>query len=137
MISSIDQYGIKDYKWWYLLLLPVVSLYLYIQGAGYILWLLEKDAVGANILLYTDAKWVVQMAASTIGFGDFYPVTENGRNMVATSFYYGMATLGFLSTVLGSKLWSFFDNSIANRELRKQNDDILKAIKELKRTNNG
>lgn len=127
-LSTIDEYGVKEYSTWIQLLIPVVLLYTYIHVAGYYLFLLEKDL--GNIHSYEDAKWVVQMAASTIGFGDFYPVTEYGRDLVAASFYVGLGILGFIANTVSNIIGSFTDKSIQNRELRHQNAEIISLLKQ-------
>ena len=129
-MKKIDEYGITEYSWWIKLLIPAVLLYIYIQVAGYYLWTFEHQV--GNIKTIDDARWVIQMAASTIGFGDFYPVTSAGRDLVASSFYTGIALLGLIAGVIGDLLGGFTDNSVQNRELRKQNQDILDTLKELK-----
>ena len=65
------------------------------------------------------------MAASTIGFGDFYPVTQGGRALVALIFYVGVGLVGFLGAILASGFFGFAETSVKNRELRKQNQEIL------------
>lgn len=129
-MKKVDKYGITNYAWWFKLLIPVLVLAIFIQVMGYALWQVEYQAPGANILLYTDAKWVVQMAASTIGFGDFYPVTEIGRDLVATSFYTGIAMFGLIGGVIVDTLSGLTDKSVQNRELRAQNAEIIKLLKD-------
>lgn len=127
-ISKTDEYGIQEYSAWIKLLIPIIILYIYIQITGY--YLLQVEEGIGNIKTYEDAKWVVQMSASTIGFGDFYPVTEIGRDLVAMSFYVGIALLGFIAGTIGSILSGFTDKSIQNRELRKQNAEIISLLKD-------
>ena len=126
-ISKIDEYGIKEYATWIKLFIPIIILYVYIQIAGHYLYIIEHEI--GNIKTYEDAKWVVQMAASTIGFGDFYPVTETERDLVAMSFYTGLGILGFIASTVGDMLSGFTDKSIQNRELRRQNAEILAILK--------
>ena len=105
-------------------------LYCYIFISAYFLFLAEKDI--GNIKNYADAFWVIQMATSTIGFGDFYPVSTIGRMITAFSFYIGVGLAGYVGTIIAEKFTAFSDNSVKNRELRKQNAEILKLLKELK-----
>lgn len=65
------------------------------------------------------------MSASTIGFGDFYPVSLGGRTLVALVFYFGVALVGFIGALLASSFFGFAETSVKNRELRKQNQEIL------------
>ena len=134
-IKYTDQYGIVEYKVIYKVLIAMVILYIYIAGAAYFLFEAEKEV--GNIKSYADAFWVIQMSASTIGFGDFYPVTAIGRIIVAISFYVGVGLAGYIGGTIAESLTSFSDNSIKNRELREQNENILKMLKELQSKQGG
>ncbi|MCJ8339070.1 MAG: hypothetical protein MJK10_11415 [Pseudomonadales bacterium] len=62
------------------------------------------------------------MSASTIGFGDFYPITIIETVIVAVMFYLGV---GFIGAIIADRILEFADTNVKNRELRKQNADIL------------
>lgn len=65
------------------------------------------------------------MSASTIGFGDFYPVTLGGRMVVAGMFYIGVGIVGFIGALIAERVLGFADTNVKNRELRHQNAEIL------------
>ena len=71
------------------------------------------------------------LSASTIGFGDFYPVTLGGRIIVALIFYIGVGMVGFVGAQFVKKFVGFSDTNVKNRELRKQNEEILNRNKQL------
>ena len=71
------------------------------------------------------------MSASTIGFGDFYPVTLTGRIIVATMFYIGVGMVGFVGAQFVNKFVGFSDTNVKNRELRRQNKEIMEHNKVL------
>jgi len=73
----------------------------------------------------------LQMSASTIGFGDFYPVTIIGRIIVAAMFYIGVGMVSYVGAQFVNKFVSFSDTNVKNRELRRQNKEILKNNKQL------
>jgi len=122
---SVDEFGIKNYNTFYLLLMTIVILYTVIAGLAFILVHYESTAPGANITTYRDAFWALQMSASTIGFGDFYPVSFEGRIVVALMFYIGVGMVGFIGAQFVDKFVGFSDTNVKNRELRQQNKDLL------------
>ena len=130
-----DQYGITEYSTWYKVLLGFTFLYLYIALAADLLVIAEQDI--GNINTYANAFWTLQMAASTIGFGDFYPVTFPGRVIVSLSFYVGVGLAGYIGSTIASALTSHTDQSVMNRELRQQNERILDTLKRRPTHNRG
>jgi len=127
----IDDYGIKEYKTIYKVLTAFGVLYTYIAVMAYPLYVVEKDI--GNITTYGDAFYLLQMAISTIGFGDLYPMTTEGRWLIAGSFYVGVGLAGYIGSLIATALTAKADNSVLNRELRKQNEEILDILRE----NNG
>jgi len=126
-LRSQDEFGIVNYHNGFLFIASFSLLYLIIALLALPLLWFEQAAANqsANILSYADAFWTLQMSASTIGFGDFYPVTLGGRTIVALVFYFGVALVGFIGALLASSFFGFAETSVKNRELRKQNQDIL------------
>ncbi|MGB0466557.1 MAG: potassium channel family protein [Pontibacterium sp.] len=123
---TIDDYGVRNYRKRMLALVSVGGLYLIIALLSFLLLAFEAGAEGANINNYTDAFWTLQMSASTIGFGDHYPITIYGRAIVALMFYIGVGLVGFIGALIADRVLGFADTNVKNRELRKQNADILK-----------
>jgi len=130
-ISKIDDYGVREYSPIFKILIGFVILYTYILIMSYPLMVAEGNSATANIKTYRDAFWLLQMAASTIGFGDFYPTSEVGRLIVVSTFYVGVGIAGFIGGTIASIFTSFTETSIKNRELKKQNSQILEEIKKL------
>ncbi|MEH6444772.1 MAG: potassium channel family protein [Oceanospirillaceae bacterium] len=120
-----DQYGVRNYRTGFLAILTFGVLYLSIAVFALILLYLESNADGSNIRTYADAFWVLMMSASTIGFGDFYPITFGGRVIIALMFYLGVGLVGFIGTVIADRILGFADTNVKNRELRMQNAEIL------------
>ena len=121
----VDAFGVRNYKARYLALLGFGSLYLIITLLALMLLYFESSADGTNITNFADAFWTLQMSASTIGFGDHYPVSLGGRLVVAFMFYIGVAAVGFIGALIAERIFGFADTTIKNRELRKQNEEIL------------
>ena len=119
---SIDEFGIKNYNSFYLLIITLIVLYSVIAVLSFVLFHYESIAESPNITSYKDAFWTLQMSASTIGFGDFYPVSFEGRIVVALMFYIGVGMVGFIGAQFVNKFVGF---CVKNRELRKQNKEML------------
>ena len=132
-LYKVDAYGLRNYHTHILALLSVSFLYAMIAILALALLAFEQVDPNANINNYADAFWALQMSASTIGFGDFYPVTLGGRMIVAMPFYIGVGIVGFIGALIADRILGFADTSVKNRELRKQNQDILEHNKQLEK----
>ncbi len=124
-LYKVDEFGIKNYNYGILgfLSLSVFSLLNIILG--YITFLAETSAAGSPVQNYADALWLMLMSSTTIGFGDVYPITFIGRAAVFVMFILGVGILGGVGAVFANKIFGFADTNIKNRELRKQNDNII------------
>ena len=128
---SVDQYGIKNYSTSFLLLISLVILYACIGILSFVLLHFEDMAPNSNIHTFKDAFWTLQMSASTIGFGDYYPVTFGGRMTVALMFYLGVGMVGFIGAQFINHFTSFSDTNVKNRELRQQNIELHRQNTEI------
>ena len=128
---SIDKYGIKNYNTGFLLIIALIVLYITIGLLSFGLVHYETMAPNSNISSYKDAFWTLQMSASTIGFGDFYPVTLEGRLIVAAMFYLGVGLVGFIGAQFIDRFVGFSDTNVKNRELRQQNKVFIAQNKAL------
>jgi voltage-gated potassium channel len=122
---TVDEFGVKNYNSFYLLLITIGVLYGVIALLSIPLFHYESEIISSNIKTYKDAFWTLQMSASTIGFGDFFPVSFEGRIIVAAMFYIGVGMVGFVGAQFVNKFVGFSDTNVKNRELRKQNKEIL------------
>jgi voltage-gated potassium channel len=102
-------------------------------GAAQLLLQFELANANANITTYTNAFWALQMSASTIGFGDYYPVTTAGRVVVMCMFYVGVGLMSFIGAQFINRFFGFSNTNVKNRELRKQNKEILDHNKHLEK----
>lgn len=126
---TIDEFGVRNYNSFYLLIITILVLYGIIAILSLPLYQFESAVPNSNITTYKDAFWTLQMSASTIGFGDFYPITLEGRIIVAAMFYIGVGMVGFVGAQFVNKFVGFSDTNVKNRELRKQNKEILEQNK--------
>ena len=126
---TIDEFGIKNYKSRYILILTVFTLYLIMAATAQLLLHVESSDPAANIKTYANAFWALQMSSSTIGFGDYYPVTTAGRVVVMCMFYVGVGLMSFIGAQFINRFFGFSNTNVKNRELRKQNKEILEHNK--------
>ena len=86
------------------------SLAVYGAGAAAILiWIAslavldaERRAPGANIVSFGDAVWWAFVTVTTVGYGDFYPVTVWGRVVAVLLMCGGVALVGIVTATLAS-----------------------------------
>jgi voltage-gated potassium channel len=64
----------------------------------------EQNAPGANILTLGDALWWAIVTVTTVGYGDFVPITTQGRLVAAALMLSGVALIGTITGTLASFL---------------------------------
>ena len=84
-----------------LLLVFLIALLVLEFGSLLILWA-EEDAEGANILTATDAVWYLIVTMSTVGYGDFFPVSDLGRLFGVMIIVVGVGVFGTLTGFLAN-----------------------------------
>jgi voltage-gated potassium channel len=67
-----------------------------------ILILKVEDVPDGNIKTASDALWWSFTTISTIGYGEFYPVTTAGRLIAASLIVFGVGVFGTLSGLIAS-----------------------------------
>ena len=101
--------------------------------------LLAEDSVpGANIVTAGDAVWWVLVTVATVGYGDMYPVTSNGRFVAIFVIVAGVGLFGILSgfltrSFLGGQQ-STKDTTDQSVDINEQLDQILAELKEIKQS---
>ena len=120
-LYKVDEFGVKNYNYGVIGFFSLVVFSLLNIILGYVTFLAETSVTNSPVQNYVDALWLMLMSSTTIGFGDVYPITFVGRAAVFIMFILGVGILGFA------------DTNIKNRELRKQNDNILSQNIEIHR----
>jgi voltage-gated potassium channel len=62
----------------------------------------ERHAPGANIVNFGDAIWWAFVTITTVGYGDYYPVTIGGRVVAVLLMAGGVAVVGVVTATLSS-----------------------------------
>ncbi len=84
-----------------LLFTLVVALLLVFTISWFVL-LAEQGAPNANIKTYHDAVWWALVTITTVGYGNYYPVTGWGQSMAVILMFFGLGIIGVLSSYLSS-----------------------------------
>ena len=132
-LYQLDNYGVKNYNFFVISFFLLLVMTFLTMSLGYVAYIFEIEATNSPVKTYGDAIWLMVMSASTIGFGDVYPITTIGRIAVYTMFLLGVGTLGTLGAIFANKIFGFADTNIKNRELRKQNANIYDKLLELEK----
>jgi voltage-gated potassium channel len=62
----------------------------------------ERGASGANLTSYPRALWWSVETATTVGYGDFYPVTFWGRVIACVVMFMGITTYGMITAAIAT-----------------------------------
>jgi voltage-gated potassium channel len=62
----------------------------------------EQQAPGANITEFGDALWWAMATVTTVGYGDYYPVTGEGRLVAVGLMLIGIALVGVVTAAVAS-----------------------------------
>lgn len=124
-LFNVDEFGVKNYNYGILALVSFSVFTLINVALGYVTFTAESGVIGSPVKNYADAFWLMLMSSTTIGFGDVYPITLVGRLSVFIMFILGVGILGTVGAIFANKIFGFADTNIKNRELRKQNEQIL------------
>jgi voltage-gated potassium channel len=96
-------------------------------------YLTEAEYAGANIKSLSDAFWWAIQTVSTVGYGDVYPVTPEGRIIGIFVMFAGIGILATFITALGSKLIEFKlkERSAKEKKIELSRNDLPTKTKEL------
>jgi voltage-gated potassium channel len=73
-----------------------------------VVFLFERDAAGSNIHTLGQSVWWAVTTVSTVGYGDYYPVTAGGMIAASLVMAIGILTLAVVTAQVAS---SFFDQA--------------------------
>ncbi len=96
----------------------------------------ERHAPDATIKTGGDALWWALTTVTTVGYGDTYPVTGEGRVIAAVLMLVGIALFGSMSAIITSKLIlpkETRDHEEMRREVRALHAEIKELREELRK----
>lgn len=82
-----------------------VSFPLVLYTAALAVFEAERDAAGSNILSFGDALWWSVVSVTTVGYGDSFPVTGQGRAVAALLMFVGIGLFSSLTALIAA--WVF------------------------------
>ena len=84
------------------LLFTLVIALILVFTISWLVLLAEQGAPNANIKTYHDAVWWAFVTITTVGYGDYYPVTGWGQSLAVILMFFGLGIIGVLSSYLSS-----------------------------------
>ena len=84
------------------LLFTLVIALLLVFTISWLVLLAEQGAPNANIKTYHDAVWWAFVTITTVGYGDYYPVTGWGQSFAVILMFFGLGIIGVLSSYLST-----------------------------------
>lgn len=88
-------------------------------------YVVERNAPESTITNLGDAFWWAVVTVTTVGYGDVYPVTFEGRVIATVVMIVGIAILGILISTLGAQL---IESRIKSQS-KKEENNIKELIK--------
>ena len=88
-------------------------------------YVVERNAPHSTITSLGDAFWWAVVTVTTVGYGDVYPVTFEGRLIATVVMIVGIAILGMLISTLGAQLLE----SRIKSQSKKEENNIKELIK--------
>lgn len=114
-----------------LLALPGVAMVMVLFSTMLIVEV-ERSAPGATIKTGGDALWWALTTVTTVGYGDTFPVTGEGRLIASVLMLIGIALFGSMSAIVTSKL-ILPKETRDHEELRREVRELHAEIRELRR----
>ncbi len=105
------------------LLFTLVVALLLVFTISWIVLEAEIGAAGANIKTYHQAVWWAFVTITTVGYGDYYPVTGLGQSMAVILMFFGIGIIGVLSSYLATTFLSLQSRRKAKVEGSNENDE--------------
>jgi voltage-gated potassium channel len=99
-----------------------------VVGAGGVL-LAERGEPDANITNFGDALWWAATTMTTVGYGDRFPTTAEGRGIAVVLMLFGIAALSALTAVVAAMLVR--EHNAEDEEPRLS--ELLEELRELRR----
>jgi voltage-gated potassium channel len=95
---------VVDNRGQYAVFITLLAAGLVLSSASVLILQFESQSADANILTGQDAFWWGLVTITTVGYGDFYPVTGLGRLVATFVMFSGVGIIGALASILASLL---------------------------------
>jgi voltage-gated potassium channel len=93
----------------------------------------ERGVPGSNINSYADGLWWAVVTMTTVGYGDHYPLTAEGRFVAVALMVAGIGLLGFVTGTLTTWVLDRIQTvELANEETRADVAEVLAEIRALR-----
>ena len=104
------------------LLFTLVVALILVFTLSWLVLIAEQNSSNANIKTYHDAVWWAFVTITTVGYGDYYPVTGPGQLMAIILMFFGLGIIGVLSSYLATTFISLQSRRKAKVEGGNEND---------------
>jgi voltage-gated potassium channel len=95
---------VLDHRSQYAVFITIFLTILVLTVASVLVLQFESKSPEANITTGGDALWYAIVTITTVGYGDFYPVTTAGRITAVFIMFMGVGIIGALASILASLL---------------------------------
>jgi voltage-gated potassium channel len=90
----------------------------------------ERAADGAKILNFGDSLWWAFITITTVGYGDYYPVTLEGRLIAVALTVSGISLIGLVTVTMGAWVMATLEKIRAEELAEEESDDLeLELVK--------
>jgi voltage-gated potassium channel len=101
----------------YALFITFLAAFLVLTFSSVLILQFESRSPDANITTGGDALWWAFVTITTVGYGDYYPVTTLGRTTAVFVMFAGVGIIGSLASILASILVPDSDGSTGEPEI--------------------
>ncbi|MEZ5116062.1 MAG: potassium channel family protein [Candidatus Nanopelagicales bacterium] len=73
-----------------------------VMVGAWLVWMVERNAPGATITTFREAVWWAAVTTTTVGYGDYTPVTALGRVIAVVVMVVGIGLIGTVSATVAA-----------------------------------
>jgi voltage-gated potassium channel len=106
------------------LLTLIMAAFVLVTGASLLILVFERGVPGANIQTGATAFWWAMATVTTVGYGDYVPVTYPGRILAIALMTFGIGIFAVLTSFMAARVVRLQDVGRPGQE------DIVRAIRE-------